>query len=45
VLQPLQAYYLGAHSRSLGAIVEVLALAKEKGVEVDTAMKLVALDT
>ncbi len=45
VVQPLQAFDLGARSRSLGAIVEALALAKEKGVDVDTALKLVALDT
>lgn len=45
VMQPLQAFDLGARSRSLGAIVEALALAKEKGVDIDTALKLVALDT
>lgn len=44
VMRPLQAFDVGGRSRSLGAIVQTLALAKEAGVDPAEAMRLVDLD-
>lgn len=44
VLRPMQAFDAGGRARALGAIVQNLALAKEAGVDPDTAMKLVGWD-
>ena len=44
-MQPLQAFDAGQRSRSLVAIVEALAKAKESGVDISEALKLVNWDT
>jgi hypothetical protein len=44
-LQPLAAFDVGARSRSLSAIVEALAKAKEAGVDPAQALALVNWDT
>jgi hypothetical protein len=41
VMQPLQAFDAGGRARTVNAIVQALALAKESGVDADQAMKLV----
>ncbi|MCI5110407.1 MAG: hypothetical protein MRY75_07610 [Marivita sp.] len=45
VMRPLQAFDAGGRARALSAIVQTLALAKEAGVDPDTAMKLVDWDS
>lgn len=40
-LRPLQAYDAGGRARAAAGVVQALALAKEAGVDADTAMKLV----
>lgn len=40
-LRPLQAYDAGGRARAAAGVVQALALAKEAGVDPDTAMKLV----
>ncbi len=40
-MQPLQAYDAGGRARTVNAIVQALALAKESGVDADQALKLV----
>jgi hypothetical protein len=41
VMQPLQAFDAGGRARTVSAIVQALALAKEAGVDAGEAMKLV----
>jgi hypothetical protein len=41
VLQPLQAFDAGGRARTVSAIVQAFATAKESGVEAEEAMKLV----
>jgi hypothetical protein len=41
VMQPLQAFDAGGRARTVNAIVQALALAKESGVDAGEAMKLV----
>ena len=40
-MQPLQAYDAGGRARAAAQVVELLARAKEAGVDPDVAMKLV----
>lgn len=40
-LRPLQAYDAGGRARAAAGVVQALAMAKEAGVDADTAMKLV----
>jgi len=40
-LRPLQAFDAGGRARAAAGVVQALALAKEAGVDADTAMKLV----
>jgi hypothetical protein len=40
-LRPLQAYDAGGRARAAAGVVQALAIAKEAGVDADTAMKLV----
>ena len=41
VMQPLQAFDAGGRARTVSAIVQALALAKESGVDAGEALKLV----
>lgn len=41
VMRPLQAYDAGGRARALSAIIQMLALAKEAGVDITDALKLV----
>jgi hypothetical protein len=41
VMQPLQAFDAGGRARTVTAMVQALALAKEAGVDADQALKLV----
>jgi hypothetical protein len=45
VMQPLQAFDAGGRARTVTAIVQALALAKESGVDAGEAMKLVNWDS
>ncbi|WP_292288843.1 hypothetical protein [Marivita sp.] len=40
-LRPLQAYDAEGRARAVAGVVQALAMAKEAGVDADTAMKLV----
>lgn len=40
-LRPLQAFDAGGRARAAAGVVQALAMAKEAGVDADTAMKLV----
>ena len=40
-MRPLQAYDAGGRARAAQGVIQALAMAKEAGVDPDTAMKLV----
>lgn len=44
-LRPLQAYDAGARARAAAQVVQMLALAKESGVDADSALRLVDWET